>query len=206
MVVGFSEVLDWFSKLGGFAGLWAAWRIYRDGIPQVRSELRPKLYSKTHPDQMDLILRFYPGSRPVTIHSIELPEFDISIVTPDPVDECARHDVGESRFSRGAVEVDWRIPPASEHPEPVETALIISRFNLNSLETISLRVILRTKSIPFRICHDKFQMCSVNKNSPVSPAKRTTRVGIFDVTQNGRGRGPWVDLPWGGAKPLPKPF
>lgn len=82
MVVGFSEVLDWFSKLGGFAGLWAAWRIYRDGIPQVRSELRPKLYSKTHPDQMDLILRFYPGSRPVTIHSIELPEFDISIVTP----------------------------------------------------------------------------------------------------------------------------
>lgn len=157
MVVGFSEVLDWLSKLGGFAGLWAAWRIYRDGIPQVRSELRPKLYSKTHPDQMDLILRFYPGSRPVTIHSIELPEFDISIVTPDPVDEGARHDVGESRFSRGAVEVDWRIPPASEHLEPLETVLIISRFNLNSLETISLRVILRTKSIPFRICHDKFQ-------------------------------------------------
>ena len=50
------------------------------------------------------------------------------------------------------------------------------------------------------------RVCSVNKNSPVSPAKRTTRVGIFDVTQNGRGRGPWVDLPWGGAKPLPKPF
>ena len=50
------------------------------------------------------------------------------------------------------------------------------------------------------------EVCSVNKNSPVSPAKRTTRVGIFDVTQNGRGRGPWVDLPWGGAKPLPKPF
>ena len=46
-------------------------------------------------------------------------------------------------------------------------------------------------------------VCSVNKNSPVSPAKRTTRVGIFDVTQNGRGRGPWVDLPWGGAPPRP---
>ena len=50
------------------------------------------------------------------------------------------------------------------------------------------------------------EMCSVNKNSPLSPAKRTTRVGIFDVTQNERGRDPWVDLPWGGAKPLPKPF
>ena len=55
-------------------------------------------------------------------------------------------------------------------------------------------------------CLPERLMCSVNKNSPVSPAKRTTRVGIFDVTQNGRGRGPWVDLPWGGAKPLPKPF
>ena len=50
------------------------------------------------------------------------------------------------------------------------------------------------------------QLCSVNKNSPLSPAKRTTRVGIFDVTQNERGRDPWVDLPWGGAKPLPKQF
>ena len=53
---------------------------------------------------------------------------------------------------------------------------------------------------------DKNPMCSVNKNSPLSPAKRTTRVGIFDVTQNERGRDPWVDLPWGGAKPLPKQF
>ena len=32
--------------------------------------------------------------------------------------------------------------------------------------------------------YNDYSLCSVNKNSPVSPAKRTTRVGIFDVIKH----------------------
>ena len=72
--------------------------------------------------------------------------------------------------------------------------------------TVELQTFLMAVGLYLCIVNGDVALCSVNKNSPLSPAKRTTRVGIFDVTQNGRGRGPWVDLPWGGAKPLPKPF
>lgn len=153
------DVIDGFAKLGGFAGFWAAWKIYKDGVPQIRSELSKRFYADKRQDSMELILIFYPGTRAVTIHSIELPDFDISVVTAEPTTNAGdRGLIGSSEctFKRGPVNVDWRIPASSESPEPLEAALIISRFNLNSLDAISLRVILRTKSIPFRICHDKF--------------------------------------------------
>lgn len=108
---------------------------------------------------MGLILTFYPGSRPLTIRSIELPDFDISIVTPKPKPDVGDKSLlgsGDLTFSRGALRVDWRIPSAAENPVPLSVALIISRFNLNSMDAISLCVRLRTNSIPWLIRHDKF--------------------------------------------------
>lgn len=155
----FSEAIDLFTKLGGFAGLWSAWRIYRDGIPQVRSEVWEQFYNDKKDGRMGLILTFYPGSRPLTIRSIELPDFDISIVTPEPKPDVGDKSLlgsGNLTFSTGTLRVDWRIPAASEDPVPLSVALIISRFNLNSMDAISLRIKLRTNSIPWVIRHDKF--------------------------------------------------
>lgn len=148
------KVLEFFlTYAGGFAGIVSAWTLYKDGIPRVKSEISNLLYSAGCRDQKNLTLQIYPGRRPVRITAVEVEGFDFAVLGENGVPS----DTMEPVFQRGRVSVDWDVPPAADDPAPLIKTLRISRFNLNSSASISLRVRLRIQSIPFVIRHDKYQ-------------------------------------------------
>lgn len=135
---------------GGFAGLASFWTLYKDGVPRVTSEVQSVMYSRTCADQKQVILRIYPGRRSVKIDGIEVEGLDFAVLGDDVSEDTMR-----PIFSQGRVSVDWEVPSAADDPAPLIKALRISRFNLNSSASISLRIKLRIQSIPFVILHCK---------------------------------------------------
>lgn len=149
--------LDFIGDLGGILAFSFLWDKYRELIPKVKSKIATPFYPNTGQYHLELHLTFYPGSIPITISSIEVPGFEVSIVskeTSDRQDNLGLLGSFDASYSSGRCSVTWDIPSSADHPGPVYVGLLVSQHNLKFKENVSIPVRLFTnKFIPHKIKH-----------------------------------------------------